>query len=164
MNSNMYPITSYVWICLVYFSFFSKKYFFIMIIGDLYESPQNQLSIQICMKKIMLSILKHQILPFWSIFCLNYIRRQEKQISKIWFFQSIVFMVKCHHAKHKKKIRLAPQAILNFCPDLLNLLKKIWFCHLLKLIVKCPQAKIRKIHWVVLLRKIHVSLKDVGTP
>ena len=98
-----------------------------MIIGDLYESPQNQLSIQICMKKIMLSILKHQILPFWSIFCLNYIRRQEKQISKIWFFQSVVFIVKCHHAKHKKKkkIRLAPQAILDFCPDLLNLLKKI---------------------------------------
>ena len=92
-----------------------------MIIGD-----HDQLSIQICVKKIMLSILKHQILPFWSIFCLNYIRRQEKQISKIWFFQSIVFIVKCHHAKHKKKkIRLAPQAILNFCPDLLNLLKKI---------------------------------------
>ena len=99
MNSNMYPNTSFdVSICLVYFNFFSKKYFSIMIIGDLYESLQNQLSIQICMKKIMLPILKHQILPFWPTFCLKYIRRQEKQISEIWFFQSIV---KCHHAKHQ---------------------------------------------------------------
>ena len=90
-----------------------------MIIGDLHESPQNQLSIQICMKKIMLSILKHQILPVWSIFCLNYIRRQEKQISKIWFFQSVVFIVKCHHAKHKKKKKknqISPSGNSSFLP------------------------------------------------
>ena len=53
MNSNIYPNTGFDFpICLVYLNFFSKKKFFsIMILGDLYESPQNQFSIQVCMKK-----------------------------------------------------------------------------------------------------------------
>lgn len=66
MNSDMYPNSGYdVPICFVYLNFFTKNIFpSRMIIDDQYESPHHQFSIQICLKKKMLSTLKHQVFPF----------------------------------------------------------------------------------------------------
>lgn len=96
MNSDMYPNSGYdVPICFVYLNFFTKNIFpSRMIIGDQYESPHHQFSIQICLKKKNAVHIKTPSIPILTQIFSQLHRNTRKIISKFWRFQSIMFPVK----------------------------------------------------------------------
>lgn len=129
MNSDMYPNSGYdVPICFVYLNFFTKNIFpSRMIIGDQYESPHHQFSIQICLKKKNAVHIKTPSIPILTQIFSQLHRNTRKTHFKILAFSVYNVPCKMTPCKTSKKVRLAPQKILGFDQNCLIYSEKFVF-------------------------------------